>query len=314
MRFYTKEEIDGVLNYPSLIEALKGAFIGDSIVPPRHHHDFKNPKEGIDSTLLLMPAWKESESLGVKVVTVSPNNAKYDMPSIQGIYLLFNAQNGKLDALLDGKALTAKRTAASYALGSSFLTIKDSSSLLMIGTGALSIELIRAHASVRPIKDVFVWGRDINKAKKIANELKNEFNIIAVETILEVISKVDIISCATLSKTALVLGENLVEGQHIDLVGAYKPDMREANDALIKKVDIFIDTPMALKETGDLKIPLEQGTINKNDIQADLFDLSRKKHLGRNNNKQITLFKSVGHALEDLAAAILVKEKLIDKN
>ena len=312
MKFYTKEEIDGVLNYPSLIKALKAAFIADIVVPPRHHHDFTNPKEGIDSTLLLMPAWNPSESLGVKVVTVSPNNAKYDMPSIQGIYLLFNAQNGSLEALLDGKALTAKRTAASSALASSFLSRKDSRSLLMVGTGALSIELIRAHASVRPIKDVYVWGRDIKKAQKIVDVLKNEFNIKAIEDINEAICKVDIISCATLSKTALVFGKNLKAGQHVDLVGAYKPDMREADDELIKKVDIFIDTNMALKETGDIKIPLENGLISKNDIKADLFDLCRNNHIGRENNEQITLFKSVGHALEDLAAAMLVKEKLID--
>lgn len=312
MRYYTKEEIDGVLTYPSLIKALKNAFISNITVPPRHHHDFKNPKENINSTLLLMPAWRESEVLGVKIVTVSPNNAKYNKPSIQGIYLLFNAQNGELSALLDGKALTAKRTAASSALASSFLSRKDSSSLLMIGTGALSIELIRAHASVRPIKDVFVWGRDFNKALKIQNELKSDFNIKAIKNINETISNVDIISCATLSKEALVFGKYLRKGQHVDLVGAYKPDMREADDELIKTVDIFIDTPMALKETGDLKIPLDSKLITKEDIKADLFALCRNEHIGRENQDQITLFKSVGHALEDLAAAALVKEKLID--
>ncbi len=310
MNFIDAKTINKVLDYPSLIQALKEAFISNIKVPPRHHHDFKNPKEGIDSTLLLMPAWEESEALGVKIVTVSPNNAKYDLPSIQGLYLLFDAHKGGIEALMDGKALTAKRTAAASALASSYLSKKNSSSMLMIGTGALSVELIKAHSSVRNIKDVYVWGRNKNKAMKIVEQLKNDFNIKAVDNIDDAISNVDIISCATLSATPLLFGKDLKVGQHLDLVGAYKPNMREANDELIKKVDIFIDTKMATKETGDIKIPLDEGTITLEDIQADLFLLCRDLHQGRKNNEQITLFKSVGHALEDLAAAKLVKQKI----
>jgi ornithine cyclodeaminase/alanine dehydrogenase-like protein (mu-crystallin family) len=279
-------------------------------VPPRHHHDLKNPKEGVDSTLLLMPAWEESEDLGVKIVTVSPNNAKHNLPAINGIYLLFNAQTGTLAALMEGKTLTAKRTAAASALASSYLSREDSSSMLMIGTGALSVELIKAHATVRNIKDVFIWGRDKNKALEIVEKLKNDFNIKAIDNIEDEISNVDIISCATLSVKPLVLGKFLKEGQHIDLVGSYKPNMREADDELIKKVDIFIDTSMAKKETGDIKIPLEEKTISENDINADLFELTRGLKKGRLSASSITLFKSVGHALEDLAAAKLVKEKI----
>ena len=312
MNFIDTKSINEALDYPSLIDALKEAFISDIQVPPRHHHDFKNPKEGIDSTLLLMPAWEESESLGVKIVTVSPNNAKYDLPSIQGLYLLMDAHKGGVEAIMEGKALTAKRTAAASALACSYLAKKDASSLLMIGTGALSVELIKAHSCVRDIKKVYIWGRDINKALKIVEELKADFNINAVESIDEVIAKVDIISCATLSQTPLVFGKDLKAGQHIDLVGAYKPNMREADDELIKKVSIFIDTSMATNETGDIKIPLDKGIITIEDIHADLFDLTRGKHEGRQNNEQITLFKSVGHALEDLAAAKLVKKKLLD--
>ncbi len=310
MKLIERNEVEKALDYPSLIEALRTAFQGDIKTPPRHHHDFKNPKEGIDSTLLLMPAWEESEDLGVKIVTVSPNNAKYDLPGINGIYLLFDAQKGVVEAIMDGKALTAKRTAASSALASSYLSRENSTSMLMIGTGALSEELIRAHASVRDIKDVYIWGRDKTKALKIAEKLKDDFNINAIDNIEDKISDVDIISCATLSQTALVFGKYLKEGQHVDLVGAYKPNMREADDVLIKTVDIFIDTDMAKKETGDIKIPLEEKVICEDDIKADLFELTRLKKEGRTSSSQITLFKSVGHALEDLAAAKLVKEKL----
>lgn len=310
MRFIDKDEIKKVLDFPSLIEALRVAFISDIKVPSRHHHDFGNPKAGIDSTLLLMPAWEESESLGVKIVTVSPNNAKYDLPAIQGIYLLMDAEKGTIEALIEGKSLTAKRTAAASALASSYLSREDSSSMLMIGTGALSSELIRAHASVRDIKDVYIWGRNKSKAQKIADELKDEFNIKAIDNIEDQISNVDIISCATLSVEPLVLGKFLKPGQHVDLVGSYKPNMREADDELIKTVDIYIDSDMAKKETGDLKTPLESNTISEDDIKADLFQLTREEKLGRTSDSSITLFKSVGHGLEDLAAAKLVKEKL----
>lgn len=310
MRFIDKDEIKKVLDFPSLIEALRVAFISDIKVPSRHHHDFGNPKAGIDSTLLLMPAWEESQSLGVKIVTVSPNNAKYDLPAIQGIYLLFDAEKGGIEALIEGKTLTAKRTAAASALASSYLSREDSSSMLMIGTGALSSELIRAHASVRDIKNVFIWGRNKSKAQKIADELKGEFNIKAIDNIEDEISNVDIISSATLSVDPLVLGKFLKAGQHVDLVGSYKPNMREADDELIKTVDIYIDSDMAKKETGDIKIPLETKTISEDDIKADLFQLTREEKKGRTSDSSITLFKSVGHGLEDLAAAKLVKEKL----
>jgi len=310
MKFINKDEVENALDYVSLISALKSAFQSDIKVPPRHHHDFKNPKEGIDSTLLLMPAWEESEDLGVKIVTVSPNNAKYDLPGINGLYLLFDAQKGTIDMLMEGKTLTVKRTAAASALASFYLSRADSSSMLMIGTGALSVELIKAHAAIRNIKDVFIWGRDKNKALKIVEELKDDFNIKAIDNIEDEISNVDIISCATLSANPLVFGKHLSQGQHIDLVGAYKPDMRESDDEVVRLADVFIDTNMAKKETGDIKIPLENGVLKEEDIKADLFELTRGKKEGRISSETITLFKSVGHALEDLAAAKLVKEKL----
>ncbi len=304
MKFIDKEKIEQLLDYTSLISALKEGFKSDIIAPIRHHHDFKNPKECVDSTLLLMPAWQESEFLGVKLVTVSPNNTKYDLPAINGLYVLFDAHKGGVEAILDGKALTTKRTAAASALASSYLSKKDASSLLMIGTGDLSSELILAHASVRDIKKVYVWGRSLQKSSKIVNKLKDRFDIEAVEKIEDVISKVDIISCATLSNEPLVFGRFLKEGQHIDLVGSYKPNMREADDETMEKSDIYIDTNMALKESGDLK------NVSEKDVISDLYGLCKEQHCGRSSDKQITLFKSVGHALEDLVAAKLVKERL----
>jgi len=298
--------IENNTKYHDLIKALKIGFsLNDILVPKRHHHDFPNPTMNADSTLLLMPAWNPSKESGVKIVTVSPENGKFDLASINGTYIYLDAEKGTIKAILDAKNLTAKRTAAASALASSYLSRSDSSSLLMIGTGVLSINLIKAHASVRPIKKVFVWGRNFEKAQEIALKLKEEdFTIQAIKTMEEKISEVDIISSATLSKTPLIFGKHLKEGQHIDLVGAYKTDMREADDETISKASVYLDTYQGgLKESGDIVIPLKNGSLKDGDIKADLFELCSGNKNGRTADKEITVFKSVGHALEDLIAA-----------
>ncbi|MCD8415140.1 ornithine cyclodeaminase family protein [Tenacibaculum dicentrarchi] len=302
--------IENNTNFSALITELKAAFSSqETLVPMRHHHDFANPAVNADSTLLLMPAWNPSKNAGVKIVTVSPENSQFDLPSINGTYIYLDAVKGTIKAILEAKSLTVKRTASASALASSFLSKENSSSLLMIGTGALSVNLIKAHASVRPIKNVFIWGRNFSKAQAICKTLKEEdFTITAVQTIEEKISEVDIISCATLSKTPLVLGKYLKAGQHVDLVGAYKKDMREADDQVIKKGSVYIDTFQGgLKESGDIFIPLQTGILKQEDINADLFELCSSKEIaeekGRKNDDEITVFKSVGHALEDLTAA-----------
>ena len=300
------EFIESNTHFIELIKELKTAFSeNDIMVPMRHHHDFPNPTANIDSTLLLMPAWNPSKNAGVKIVTVSPENTKYNLPSINGTYLYLDAVKGTIKAILEAKSLTAKRTAAASALASSYLSKKNASSLLMIGTGALSSNLIKAHASVRPIKEVFVWGRNFEKAKEICKNLENEsFTIVPIKKIEDKISDVDIISSATLSKTPLVLGKYLKQGQHVDLVGSYKKDTREADDEVIKKATVFIDTYQGgVKESGDIVIPLQTNILKEEDIKADLFELCGGQKLGRQLEEEITLFKSVGHALEDLAAA-----------
>ena len=304
--YITDNFIEENCNFNALVEALKDGFSTSDIqVPMRHHHDFANPEEGNDSTLLLMPAFNPGKELGVKIVTVSPNNGKYNRPAIQGMYLYLDAHKGNIKAILEAKSLTAKRTASASALASSYLSRVDSSSMLMLGTGALSINLIKAHCSVRPIKTVYVWGRNREKAQKICDAFKNEkLTCIAVEKIEDKISEVDIISAATLSAVPLVLGKFLKQGQHVDLAGAYKKDTREADDEAITKSSVFIDTYQGgLKESGDILIPLTTGILSKDSIKADLFELCSNAKTGRTSNTEITLFKSVGHALEDLVAA-----------
>jgi len=309
------EFVDQNTIFSELILEVKKGFASQNIwVPMRHHHNFPNPEVAVDSTLLLMPAWAPGKEAGVKIVTISPENGQFGYPSIQGVYVLLDAFQGGVKAILEAKSLTAKRTAATSALASSYLSREDSSSLLMIGTGALSSNLIQAHASVRPIKNVFVWGRSKEKAEAVCNELsEKDFEINPVGSIKETMQRVDIISCATLSKTPLVLGEYLKAGQYIDLVGAYKKDMREANDTVIRKASVFVDTIQGgLKESGDIVIPLQNGTLKADAIKGDLFELCSGKKPGRTSKEEITLFKSVGHALEDLMAETYYYNKFIN--
>jgi len=304
-------------DFRELIGLLDQGFSNAAVqTPMRHHHDYSNPKEGIDSTLLLMPAWDPGKDVGVKIVSVNPNNATYNLPTIQGTYVYLDAHQGFVKAILDAKALTAKRTAAASALAASYLAKKNASSLLMIGTGVLSSNLIRAHASVRPIKNVFVWGRDLAKAKAVADTFKGgSLEVKAVANYLPYVSKVDVISCATLSKIPLVFGKNLLPGQHLDLVGAYKKDMREADDDTILRSSIFLDTFQGgVKESGDIVIPIQKGILKETNIKADLFGLCSKSKKGRQHDDEITLFKSVGHASEDLIGARYYFEKYMESS
>ena len=314
MQQITQKQLAEVLDFSSLIDCLRQSFQKDITVPQRHHHDYPNPDEKSNSTLLLMPAWQNGEYLGVKIVTVSPGNGKYNLPAVQGAYLLFNARYGTPLAQIEAKALTSLRTAAASALASTFLSRAESRSMLMVGTGALAPQLIRAHTTVRPIRRVFVWGRRYQRAVALAEAIKAEeagFHIEAVRTIEEVIREADIISCATLSNDPLIYGDQLRVGQHLDLVGSFKPDMREADDETVRRSSIFVDSRQAAPaESGDLAIPIQRRILTRAAIKADLFDLCKGRHPGRRGEEEITFFKSVGHGLEDLAAAILAYQRI----
>lgn len=308
MKHLDAKQVQDALSFPTLISALKDAFCSEITVPMRHHHDMANPQASRETTLLLMPAWQAGEKAGVKMVTVAPDNAQLGLPSIQGIYLLMDLQTGTPEMMMDAPTLTTNRTAAASALAASFLARRAASHLFIVGTGALSPQLIRAHHAVSPITHVTVWGRSTTKAQAVIDQVSDlALTCKTTDSIKNGVRNADIISVATLSQTPLIKGEWLSAGQHVDLVGAYRPDMREADDDVVKRCDIFVDSrPGATKETGDIKIPLESGVITLDDLNADLFELCSGAHKGRDNDQQITLFKSVGHALEDLATAKLV--------
>ncbi len=302
--FIPKQFIENNTDFPSLMTHLEQAFSNRMIiVPKRHHHELLN-KSHSSSTLLIMPAWENGHDAGIKIVTVNPDNTKHTLSSIQGSYLYTDALTGQKKADIEATSLTAYRTAATSALASKYLSLKTADSLLMIGTGMLAIPLILAHHSVRNLKKVFVWGRNIQKANDIVDRLKNQtFEISSTHSIEKVFDQADIISAATLSKTPLIKGEYLRPGQHVDLVGSFKPDYRESDDQCIIRSTLFVDTVQNINQSGDLAIPIKKGVISIGDVEADLFDLCGGNNLGRKSENQITLFKSVGYALEDLAAA-----------
>ncbi len=298
-----------VLTWDRLVEALGDMFAKGCVMPVRHHHDVEVPGEA-DATLLVMPAWQPGAYIGVKMVSVFPGNQTRGLPAIHGSYLLSSGKTGELLAIVDGGELTARRTAAASALAARYLAREDASRLLMVGTGRLSTNLIEAHASVRSIRQVTIWGRDPKKAEATAKELDLQGVEISVVSDLEAAAReADIVSCATLSTEPLIRGDWLKPGAHLDLIGAFKPSMRESDDEAVSRANIFVDTREgALSEAGDIVQPLRAGVITEDAIRADLFELARGTHSGRTAPDEITLFKSVGAALEDLAGAVLAFE------
>lgn len=307
MQFLTPSQLESLLPFPVLIDELERAFAGRHHTPLRHHHDYIIPGEEEQGALLLMPAWDEGAFFGVKLVAVSPHNRRQGRSTIQGVYTLFETKTGAPILQMDAKALTNLRTAAASALASRFLSRPESQTLLMVGAGALAPYLIRAHASVRPITTVLIWGRNPEKAEALAKRPGNTpFSLHPVRHLSEAVPHADIISCATSSPEPLVLGQWLQPGQHLDLVGSFKLNMREADDEAIRRATVYVDTMEgARKETGDIAEPIRNGTLRPEDIPGDLFSLCRGEAAGRQGPKEVTLFKSVGHALEDLAAARL---------
>lgn len=314
MRVVTAAEVDAALDFPSLVEALREGFRSEISVPVRHHHPIERPGHAV-ATNLLMPAWTnraEGNFLGVKVVNVFPDNGKRGLPSIFGSYLLMSGDTGETLAVIDGTRLTAWRTAAASALAATWLARADASRLVMVGAGALAPMLVRAHASIRPIRHVSLWNHNRSRTEALAADLAGFGPEIAVvDDLASAVAEADVVSCATLSKEPLVKGAWLKPGAHLDLVGAYNPAMRESDDDCVRRARLFVDTRGgALKEGGDIVQPLADGLIARGDIVADLFDLCRGTVKPERGPDDITLFKSVGTAVEDIACAMLVWRRI----
>ena len=301
--------VSELLDLPALIAAMEKAFRDGFDIPARHHHKIAVPG-GADATLLLMPAWIPGRFIGVKVAQVFPSNSAHQLPSVQSLYLLMSGSTGQLLATIDGGELTTRRTVATSSLAARYLARRESSRLLIVGTGQVARQIAASHAAVLPVHHVDVWGRDEARAHALAEHLsRSGFLAQPVTDLPEATARADIVSCCTLSHEPLIDGTWLRPGTHLDLIGSFTPSMREVDDAAIVRSVIIVDTVNALLEAGDIVQPLQSGLIQHYQIEGTLADLVNSRHPGRRTTDEITLFKSVGAAIEDLAAAILCYDR-----
>lgn len=290
------------LPFPALIDALRAMFVAGCEVPMRHTH-----RVGVDGTILLMPAWRPGARLGIKTVTIFPGNSALGKPGLHSIYLLFDASTGEPLAQLDGNVITSRRTAAASALAASYLAHEDAGRLLLLGTGRVASLLPEALRTVRPIVHVDVWNHGEASALLLVERLRDTgFEAHVTHDLAEATARAAIVSCATLSSAALIRGEWLRAGTHLDLIGSFTPQMREADAACFARSRVFVDTPEALVKSGDVLGAIAEQAFSSDALQGTLAELCSGSRPGRVSTTERTLFKAVGTALEDLAAAELV--------
>ena len=300
MRVISAEEVARHLTWDGLIKRLQTTFVEGIESSSRHHHAMHRP-DG-EATMLLMPAWETAGYIGVKMVNVFPQNADHGIPAISGLYLLSEGKHGQPLACIDGSELTRRRTAAASALAVKALANASAETLLVVGTGKLAPMVIEAHTSVRPIKRVMIWGRNLSKAAAIADEYAGRFETQVVEDLASAVAQADIVSCVTLSTQPIIKGEWLTPGTHLDLIGAFRPQMRETDAECVRRAQVFVDTYAGAKgEAGDILQAIEEGAFRFNDIKAELAEVLSGTKPGRSDQAAITLFKSVGASLEDFS-------------
>lgn len=293
------------LPFDRLIPALRAAFTEGADVPLRHHHFMPQP-DGSTATILIMPAWQRA-FIGIKIVTIFPENGKRALPGLFSSYLLCDGETGQHVALIDGNEITSRRTAGIGALGADFLARKDATKLLVVGSGRIASLTADAFRAVRPIEKVAVWNIHEAGAARLVFDLRARGIDAYVATDLErAVGEADIVSCATLAHKPIIKGTWLKPGVHLDLVGSFTPFMREADDEVFRRGRVWLDTYDALKESGELLDPIRDGVIAADDVAGSLTELCRGERRGRTRASDITVFKAVGNALSDIAAAALV--------
>lgn len=296
------------LPFDRLVAALRMQLAAGCEVPARHVHEITDGQGGV-LTSLIMPAWSAGRYYGVKLINIAPGNAARGLPGLHASYLLHDASTGVPLALIDGDELTVRRTAAASALAASFLARADARHLLVVGAGRIARLLTQAHRAVRPIEQVSVWARRHDEAQRLADHWRGEgWNAQAVRDLASAAAAAHIVSCATLATEPIMQGHWLQPGNHLDLIGSFTPAMREADDDCFAGARWFVDTDEALRKSGDVLGPLSRGVITPQSLQGTLASLCRGEAHGRRDDEERTVFKSVGTALEDLAAAVLVYE------
>jgi ornithine cyclodeaminase/alanine dehydrogenase-like protein (mu-crystallin family) len=308
MRQFDAASTRDALPFGALIAAIEAMFVAGCDVPPRHVHAIHGEHGGEQGKVLIMPAW-QGRYIGIKTVNIFPGNAARGKPALFSTYLLYDAATGEPLAQIDGNEITARRTAAASALAARYLAAPGAASLLVVGSGRVASLLPRAYRLVRPIQQVTVWSRNHDNALKLADQLRTDGFAARASLDLEAAArKADIVSCATLATEPVIRGEWLRPGSHLDLIGSFTPRMRETDDACFAGARVFVDTPEALQKSGDLLGPISRGVLAPADIGGTLEALCRGQAAGRRDAIERTVFKSVGTALEDLAAAMLVMD------
>lgn len=305
------ETVYRMLDYKYLVEALRRAHREEEM-PVTNTAVVPEPMG--DNAFVSLVAWAQSKVIATKLVGVFPGNVLRNPPepSVQGLVALFDAKSGRALMTGDGAALTFRKTAADSALGADYLARRDARTLLVVGAGGLAPHVAEAHLAVRPsITRILIWNRNPEKAEALARNLAHFSAAVSPVRILDAaVAEADIISCVTMAKSPLVKGDLLKPGAHVDLIGAYMPDMREADDGVARRAgQIFVDTRLNCEGSGDVSGPLASGALSRDGIVADLFDLAAGRHPGRTSDEQITMYKNVGGGHLDLfTAAILLKK------
>lgn len=314
MHLFDADATRRALPYPALIEALRVRFAAGCEVPQRHVHSLPAADGTPAGSVLIMPAWVPGGRLGIKTVNVFPGNAARGLPALHATYALFDAATGVPLAQLDGSELTTRRTVAASALAASYLSRPDARTLLIVGAGRLARELPWAMRTVRPgLATVQVWNHRFERAQALAADWREKgLHAGAVAELEPAVRRADIVSCVTLSTVPLVRGAWLADGAHLDLVGGFTPQMRECDGDALRRAQVWIDTPEALAKAGDLLQAVDEGAFDPAATRGTLADLCAGRVGGRRSASELTLFKSVGTALEDLAAAELAFEGRAD--
>ncbi len=307
------ETVHKELDWTGLVDALCEMHRGP--MPLVDRSELQNvAADGSRQTFFNLPAWLPGRAMGIKMATILPGNeAATGKPSIQSVYQLFDGADGAPRATIDGTALTLRKTAADSALGARFLARTDARALLMVGAGALGPYLIAAHCAVRPrIERVRIWNRTPEKAHRLVEEIAGDVADVGVAEDFEAeVERADVISCATASTSPLVAGARLKPGAHLDLVGAFTPDMRECDDDAVRRARLYVDSrAFGIHRPGDLAQPLAAGIIGEDDIIGDLFDLAGGAVPARESDDQITLFKNGGGGHLDLFTALYLTTRL----
>ena len=297
MRMIDARQVHELLHYEGLVEALRQAHLGEL---PKYFdrliYQEPNP-QGHPDAFIVLPAWQPGEGLLCKIVTSFPNNVeRYGIANVNSIYTFIDGKTGVAEAVIDGEAMIFRKTSADSALGASLLARDDARTLLMIGAGGLAPYMVRAHLCVRPsLSRVMVWNRTRDKAEKLAASLAGEgVDAVAVGDLDAAVSQADIICSATMASEPLIRGELLRPGTHVDLVGSFTPEMREADDDVLRRSRLFVDHRQGAGRSGEFIGPFERGVIGPDDILGDLFELCQGRVAGRTSADQITTMKNAG--------------------